>query len=89
VVKIFLEAVVTSAGTEISIISCALCDAIVPANKDFSQEEGMRLIASKLIHNMHKYRPDLLPTLFPVFAMMCGDRGDDDLVVADINWSLM
>ena len=34
-------------------------------------------------------RQRLLPSLFPVFALLCGDRDETKSVVAPVDWSLM
>ncbi|MBI4021586.1 MAG: hypothetical protein HY369_05065 [Candidatus Aenigmarchaeota archaeon] len=43
---------------------------------------------SRLFDSATKHRPDLLPTLFPAFALLCGDR-DPAFDFADIDWTLM
>ena len=49
---------------------------------------GIHLVLETLYVQTILNRPELLPTLFPAFAVICGDR-DENLVVADTNWSLV
>ena len=45
---------------------------------------GIRIVLEKLYVDTYTENPALLPTLFPVFAIICGDK--DRTVVADVDW---
>lgn len=49
-------------------------------------ESGIYALINKLYYVTLQNRPEVLPTLFPVFVLACGDR-DDHLIMADIDWS--
>ncbi|MFA6322034.1 MAG: hypothetical protein WCX71_00985 [Candidatus Buchananbacteria bacterium] len=51
-------------------------------------EAGLIVLLDRLFISTLKNRPELLPTLFPAFAVICGDR-DEDLIIAQIDWSLV
>ena len=51
------------------------------------REAGIRTVLESLYVDTVRNRPDLLPTLFPAFAVMCGDR--TGTIVADVDWSLI
>ena len=50
--------------------------------------EGMQIVLDHLYTDTIQNRPDLLPALFPVFALICGDR-EDRTICADVDWSLV
>ncbi len=49
---------------------------------------GLQLVLDHLIVDAWENRRDMLPGLFPVFALISGDR-DDRYIIADIDWSLV
>lgn len=55
---------------------------------DDARMEGLSLVFSQLYDSARRHRPDLLLSLFPVFAILCGDR-DEGSVVCDVEWSLV
>jgi hypothetical protein len=74
-------------------IHCQLTDASPAFGQDgvFEIEgrgAGMHLLLEKLYVEVGHHRPELLPTLFPVFSLICGDR-KDGVLCADIDWSLV
>ncbi len=44
---------------------------------------------ANLFNQTIKYRPDLLKSLFPVFAAWCGDPVGSAKIVSAIEWSLL
>lgn len=46
-----------------------------------------RVVVNSIYVDTVRNRPEYLPALFPVFAKLCGDEGDQ--VVAKIDWSLL
>jgi len=73
-------------------IQCELIDALIAFRPvswptGTGRIEGFKLILEKLYVDTLHYYPMYLPNLFPVFAMICGER-DDDMIVADVIWSL-
>jgi hypothetical protein len=48
----------------------------------------VREVVSKLYHQASAARPEYLVALFPFFAMVCGNKPDEELA-APIDWSLM
>ena len=56
--------------------------------KIHGEEAVLRTLMGSLYVGAAKSRPELLPTLFPVFAAICGDREDGN-IVAEVDWSLM
>lgn len=55
---------------------------------DEGKREGLELVMGKLYNDVLDNRPDLLPSLFPVFAILCGDR-EPHTICSDADWSLM
>lgn len=51
------------------------------------REAGMHLVLDKLYVDTIQNRPELLPLLFPAFAVICGDR-QEGIICADVDWSL-
>lgn len=51
------------------------------------QKAGMHLVLEKLYVDTIRNRPELLPSLFPAFAVICGDR-QEGIICADVDWSL-
>ena len=75
-----------------TIIQCELCDACAAMGSDGVYEidnpaAGLHLVINNLYFQTLQSAPDKLPSLFPVFAMICGDR-DPQFLIADINWDL-
>ncbi len=73
-------------------IQCALGAATAAMGKDGvykieGREAGIHLVLNDLFVSTLEYEPELLPSLFPVFALLCGDR--DSSLLADINWTLV
>lgn len=50
-----------------------------------SREAGILVVIEHLYVDTLQNRPEILPALFPVFALACGDR-DNGLIVTDIDW---
>lgn len=52
-------------------------------------EVGGVLVAlfNELYMSAIRHRPDILPALLPVFAVLCGGRGND--MIGEIDWSLI
>ena len=48
---------------------------------------GLHIVVDKLLTDTKINRPDLLPSLFPVIAALCGET--DGTWLADIDWSVM
>ena len=49
---------------------------------------GIQIVLAHLYLNTYQENRALLPTLFPAFAIMCGNR-DKNSLLADIDWSVM
>lgn len=49
---------------------------------------GFAVLVESLFHQTLQNKPDQLPALFPAFAMLCGDKGEDKLL-ADVDWTLV
>ena len=49
---------------------------------------GMKLIVNVVFMFTVKNRPEILPSLFPVFAILCGDR-EDLIHCSEVDWSLL
>lgn len=72
-------------------IQCELGDAIYKTTSGSVNEDktdSLRLILDQALVATRNHRPDLLPTLFPVIAIICGDRLEGK-IVADPDWSLV
>lgn len=52
-----------------------------------SRAAGFQTIVGHLFVDTFRNRPDYLPALFPVFAVLCGDR--DVMILSDVDWSLL
>ncbi len=50
--------------------------------------DGHDEVINSLFVDTFEKRRELLPSLFPLFAMICGDK-DDNMMRADIDWSLL
>ena len=50
--------------------------------------EGMCLVFEALFNKTLDNNPGYLPKLFPVFALLCGDK-EDDMLVAKIDWTVL
>lgn len=79
-------------GKRINEIHCLLDEACaaLQSNGVFSSGDtaaGIMLVLDKLFVDTVDKRRALLPSLFPVFALICDDR-DRGVYLADINWSL-
>ena len=46
---------------------------------------GLKLVLDALIVSARESCPKRLPNLYPVFALLCGDR-EDGKMVAEIDW---
>lgn len=74
-------------------IQCLL-GAATPAMRDDGVYEiegrgaGMHTVLEHLYVDTIKNKPEILPSLFPFFAVICGDR-DKEMIVAEIDWSLV
>lgn len=74
-------------------IQCKLGDATAAMNEDGvykieGREAGLHLLLDSLYVSTVQNRPELLPTLFPAFAIICGDR-EEGILVADVDWSIV
>lgn len=69
-------------------IQCKLTDALPRSDALDDREAGMEVVLGKLYVDTLRNKPHLLPMLFPVFAIMCGDR-DDGFIVADVDWDII
>ena len=74
-------------------IQCLLAHASPAMQSDGTYEPGgcgmgMLMVLEKLYVDTLQNRPELLPSLFPAFAVICGDR-QDHLMYADVDWSLI
>ncbi len=74
-------------------IHCLLDDALRALNPDGNyeiggREEGMSVFLGQLYLNTLRNRPELLSSLFPAFAVICGDR-TEEVFMADVDWSLI
>ncbi len=49
---------------------------------------GIQAVLDELWVETVQNRPQLLPALFPAFAVMCGDR-EDGTINAGVDWSLV
>ena len=69
-----------------------ICQLLDEAPGDLSriegEEAGIRLVLNCLWESTVQNRPDLLPSLFPAFAIMCGER-KESVMIAHIDWSLI
>lgn len=70
-------------------IQCQLGEASAAVCGDGAESRvaGLQLILDKLYVDTLKSYPGYLPKLFPVFAMICGER-DNRMLVTDVNWYL-
>ncbi len=80
-------------GRRLNEIHCKLQDACCAVKKDGTYKEtgrraGMSLVLDKLYVDTIQNRQEILPVLFPAFAVICGDRKDNSLY-ADIDWALV
>lgn len=74
-------------------IQCFLNESMVATgdhsvHKTKSREDGINLILDTLYMSTLENRPQLLPTFFPVFAIICGDRKNGRLI-AEVDWSIV
>jgi hypothetical protein len=66
-------------------IHCELGQATV---MDVEVEVGFQTLLDSLYVRTVQNRPELLPTLFPIFAIICGDR-EEDMLIADVDWTIV
>ncbi|MEY2664633.1 MAG: hypothetical protein RIT04_441 [Candidatus Parcubacteria bacterium] len=66
-------------------IHVELSKATVGSRETDTPAAGVCVVLDILYVDTIKHHPERLPSLFPAFAVMCGDRPDSDLV-ADIDW---
>lgn len=74
-------------------IQCRLGEATAAMGKNGvykteGREAGLLLLLEALYVTTVQNRPELLPSLFPTFAIICGDR-DAKSLVAEVDWSLV
>ena len=68
-------------------IHCTLERSVDPKGVLEAEERRvLKTLLGKFFVETCRARPDLLPSLFPVFAMICGERARNK-IFADINWS--
>lgn len=64
-----------------------------PQNSDTFESDRVRIMSEALttlyLATVDCDRPELLVSLFPAFAIMCGSRGEHDVVCNGVNWSLV
>ncbi len=68
-------------------IQCRFVEAVGTIPKSGGRKAGICLVLETLYADTVKNRRELLPALFPVFAIICGYKRD--CLVADIDWSLV
>ena len=68
-------------------IQCSLCNAIGEYVND-PKRSVIRTLLELLYTDTLQNRPELLPTLFPFFAIVCGDH-EEKYIFADVDWSIM
>ena len=74
-------------------IACKMAESLRSPEEGMDSEdegklEAFNLVFTTLWERTAQNRPALLPTLFPAFALLCGDK-DDDVMLATIDWSLV
>lgn len=74
-------------------IQCKLGEATAAMGKDGvyeleGREAGLHLLLEALYVSTIQNRPELLPTLFPTFAIICGDR-EEGILIADVDWAIV
>jgi hypothetical protein len=69
-------------------IQCEFEKAMVPGEDGEGEEAGLLLLLTSLYASTVQNRPELLPTLFPTFAIICGDR-KEDMLIADVDWTIV
>lgn len=81
-----------SIAFRINTIHCLLSSGLYRDNEGGdplnSRAAGLQLVLDKLFVNATEHNPDSLLALFPVFAMLCGDRPADS-VLANPEWGWM
>jgi len=50
--------------------------------------ERFRVLAEELFVEVVEHRLELLPVLFPTFAILCGDRCEREPLARGVNWLL-
>jgi hypothetical protein len=45
-------------------------------------------VLTDLLESTIRHRPEILPSLFPFFALACGER-EDNYLFAEIDWTLL
>lgn len=68
-------------------IQVLLGDAVFRCGAD-KRGDGIRVILDSLYCDIIQHRPELLPTMFPAFAIMCGENRDG-MIIASVDWSLV
>lgn len=74
-------------------IQCKLSEAASEKDRtgagfDEGKKEGIKLVLDKLYADTLEHNPELLPSLFPVFAIICGDR-KKGMLCANVDWTLL
>ncbi|MFA6526565.1 MAG: hypothetical protein WCT26_04105 [Candidatus Buchananbacteria bacterium] len=74
-------------------ICCELSEATAALDADGvyeidTPEAGLHLVVNDLFFELEKNHPDLFPTFFPVFSMLCGNR-EKGGIICDIRWDLV
>jgi len=74
-------------------IQCLLGEATAAMGEDGvykikGRAAGLHLLLDALYVETVQHRPELLPALFPAFAIICGDRKDGH-IIAKVDWSRM
>jgi hypothetical protein len=55
---------------------------------DRGRAEGMELVLDSMYVETIKNRREFLPSLLPVFMLICGDRTEGSIINRDIDWSV-
>ena len=77
----------TTSDQRINEIQCELGRAVCKNTGD-GRGEGIEVILDSLYVDTFNNNPKLLPTLLPVFAIMCGDR-DGHSIIGEPDWKLI
>ena len=75
-------------------IQCQLCEATAAMGKNGvykikGRKAAFHMLLNDLYMDTLNNRPDLLPTLFPFFAVICGDRKEGYIVADHVDWGIV
>ena len=77
-----------TSGRRLNEIQCVLESEVFESKVINDRSAGILLVLCSLYVSTLENDPKLLPSLLPVFSMICGDR-DDKCIIADIDWSFI